>query len=104
MNVEKRIEILEKEVGVDMDEEVPEEVGWREKLAQKMLPILRVIARIAQYEDSPLPSDEELLRRARASMSHWSSQGEYLKAMSDPRTTEIVKEIVADIEASCSES
>jgi hypothetical protein len=91
MNIERRVELLEKEVMADATSE--DEIGWREKEAQRLVPMLREIARCVQWENTPLPSDEEILRRARASISHWSSQKAYREWQNDPRTAAAVSDI-----------
>lgn len=76
MNIEKRIEILEKEVLADAINE--DEAGWRKKEALRLLPLHHKIAEIARWQDAPLPTDEELLGRELAALNRWPSRKEYL--------------------------
>lgn len=81
MNLEKRIEILEKEVGDTIPEE--EAGDWREIEARRLLPLNRDIARIAQFEDMSLPSDDALLGRELAALARWPSQKAYIRGLGD---------------------
>jgi hypothetical protein len=78
MNIEGRVSRLEREVG----DAIPEkEAGdWREREARRLLPLNREIARIAQFEDMPLPSDDELLGRELAALARWPSQKAYMES------------------------
>lgn len=81
MSMEGRVSRLEREVGDTISEDDHE--GWREREARRLLPLNRDIARIAQFEDMSLPSDDALLGRELAALARWPSQKAYIRGLGD---------------------
>jgi hypothetical protein len=69
------------------DEEVS---GWRKVEALRMLPLHREVARIAQWEDEPLPTDEELIQRELSHLNRWPSRKEWLAWDNNPLPHELI--------------
>lgn len=79
MSIAKRLTSLEKAIEGQgpPDEGLVDPPDWREQEARRLLPMLRWMAVLTQYEDHPIPDDAALIEKEVTILRRFDTRAEY---------------------------